>query len=63
MFKSLFNFVGVLFGFGDDIISVITGATGTPGPSGSLASDQQTYFSAKLLEVAVLVTILDQFGD
>src|SRR6266404_3399708 len=61
--KLIFGLIGLVFGLGDDVISVITGATGTPGPAGSLASDQQTYFSAKLLEVAVLITILDQFGD
>jgi N4-gp56 family major capsid protein len=61
---NLFNsLVGILLGFGDDVVTVITGSTGTPGPAGSLASDQQTYFSAKLLEVAVLMTVLDQFGD
>src|SRR3974390_2940762 len=67
MFKKFLSFVmpliGLAFGLGDDVISVITGAVGTPGPAGSLASDQQTYFSAKLLEVAVLITILDQFSD
>jgi N4-gp56 family major capsid protein len=61
--KNAISLVGILFGFGDDVVSVITGSTGTPGPAGSLASDQQTYFSAKLLEVAVLMTVLDQFGD
>lgn len=64
MFVSkLRSLVGILFGFGDDVVTVITGSAGTPGPAGSLASDQQTYFSAKLLEVAVLMTVLDQFGD
>ena len=64
MFLSkLRSLVGILFGFGDDVVTVITGSVGTPGPAGSLASDQQTYFSAKLLEVAVLMTVLDQFGD
>ena len=63
MFSKLLSFIGIALGFGDDVISVITGAVGTPGPAGSLASDQQTYFSAKLLEVAVLITVLDQFGD
>jgi N4-gp56 family major capsid protein len=63
MFNKLFSLIGIAFGFGDDVISVITGSTGAPGPAGSLASDQQTYFSAKLLEVAVLITVLDQFGD
>ena len=64
MFVSkLRSLVGILFGFGDDVVTVITGSVGTPGNAGSLASDQQTYFSAKLLEVAVLMTVLDQFGD
>src|SRR5258708_4392278 len=61
--NSLVSLVGLVFGIGDDIVSVITGSVGTPGAAGSLASDQQTYFSAKLLEVAVLLTVLDQFGD
>lgn len=63
MFEKLFSLIGLVLGLGDDVISVITGATGVPGPAGSLASDQQVYFSAKLLEVAVLITILDQWGD
>jgi len=57
------SLVGTLLGVGTDVVTVITGATGVPGPAGSLSSDQQTYFSAKLLEVAVLFTVLDQFGD
>src|SRR5271157_4170326 len=61
--KYLLSLVGMLFGLGDDVVTVITGGTGVPGPAGSLASDQQTYFSAKLLEVAVLMTVLDQWGD
>lgn len=61
--SKLAAFVGMLFGTGDDVVTVVTGTVGQPGGAGSLASDQQTYFSAKLLEVAVLVTILDQFGD
>lgn len=63
MFKNVLSLVGILFGFGDDVVTVITGSTGTPGGVGSLASDQQIFFSAKLLEVAVLQTVLDQFGD
>ena len=63
MLSTFFNIIGTALGFGDDVISVVTGATGVPGPAGSLSSDQQTYFSAKLLEVAVLITVLDQFGD
>jgi hypothetical protein len=52
----------MFLGLGDDVVTVVTGSTGAPGPAGSLASDQQVYFSAKLLEVAVLMTVLDQFG-
>ena len=63
MLQYFLNIIGTALGFGDDVISVVTGATGVPGPAGSLSSDQQTYFSAKLLEVAVLITVLDQFGD
>jgi N4-gp56 family major capsid protein len=63
MFNKFVSLVGMFLGLGDDVISVVTGTTGVPGGAGSLASDQQTYFSAKLLEVAVLMTILDQFGD
>src|SRR5262249_30233147 len=63
MLNLLNSLVGMVLGLGDDIVTVITGGVGTPGPAGSLASDQQTYFSAKLLEVAVLMTVLDQFGD
>lgn len=59
MINKILSLVGMVFGFGDDIVSVITGSVGTPGGAGSLASDQQTYFSAKLLEVAVLLTVLD----
>lgn len=57
--KFALSLVGMLFGFGDDVVTVLTGGVGTPGPAGSLASDQQVYFSAKLLEVAVLMTVLD----
>lgn len=63
MRNKFMSLVGILFGFGDDVVSVITGTVGTPGGAGSLASDQQIYFSAKLLEVAVFFTVLDQFGD
>jgi len=63
LLNKLVSLVGMALGIGDDIVTVITGSVGTPGPAGSLASDQQTYFSAKLLEVAVLFTVMDQFGD
>ena len=60
--RNLLSLVGIILGTGDDVVSVITGSVGVPGGAGSLASEQQTYFSAKLLEVAVLLTVLDQFG-
>jgi len=50
----------IFVGFGTDIVTV---TTGTAGNVGNVAADLQTYFAAKLLEVAELVTILDQFGD
>lgn len=62
MFSKLISFVGTMLGLGSDIITVVTGSAGVPGSSGSLTSDQQIYFSAKLLEVSVLNTVLDQFG-
>ena len=59
--RSLFTkLLYVLAGFGADIVTV---TTGTAGNVGNVAADLQTYFAAKLLEVAELVTILDQFGD
>jgi N4-gp56 family major capsid protein len=54
------NIVFVLAGFGLDIVTV---TSGTAGNVGSVAADLQTYFAAKMLEVAELVTILDQFAD
>ena len=63
MFNKVLSVFNALLGLGSDVVTVVTGATGVPGPAGSLASDQQIYFSAKLLEVAVLFTVLDQFGD
>lgn len=63
MFNKFVSLVGIVLGIGDDVVTVITGSAGAPGAAGSLASDQQTYFSLKLLEVAVLKTVLDQWGD
>ena len=42
---------------------VITVTTGTVGNAGNVVASLITYLSAKLLEVAELNTILDQFGD
>lgn len=63
MFKTLrgaLRFALSLVGIGADIISV---TSGTVGSAGNVAADLITYLSAKLLEVAELVTIMDQFGD
>ena len=58
--KNILNFAFGLLGMGADVVTV---TTGTAGNSGNVAADLQTYFSAKLLEVAELNTILDQFGE
>lgn len=42
---------------------IITVTTGTAGLSGNVAADLQIYFAAKLLEVAELNTVLNQWGD
>lgn len=60
MFNKVFSTVLALVGFGADVVTV---TTGTIGNAGNVAADLQTYFSAKLLEVAELNTILDQFGE
>ena len=60
MLKSILNFAFGLLGMGADVVTV---TTGTAGNAGNVAADLQTYFSAKLLEVAELNTILDQFGE
>jgi N4-gp56 family major capsid protein len=50
----------VILGFGSDVVTV---TTGTAGSAGNVAADLQIYFSARLLEVAELNTVLDQFAD
>lgn len=54
------NFFVALLGLGADIITV---TSGTAGNAGSTAAELITYMSAKLLEVAELNTVLDQFGE
>ena len=54
------KYIFALFGLGVDTITV---TSGTVGNAGNVAADLITYMSAKLLEVAELVTLLDQFGD
>src|SRR5689334_9842130 len=49
-----------LLGFGLDVVTV---TAGTAGNAGSTAAELSTYISAKALEVAMLNTVLDQFGD
>ena len=56
MFKTILNFAFGLLCMGADVVTVTTGSAGN---SGNVAADLQTYFSAKLLEVAELNTILD----
>lgn len=60
MYRKFLGFALSLLGFGADVITV---ATGTAGNAGNVAADLQTYFAAKLLEVAEFNTILDQFGE
>lgn len=60
MIKKLFSFVYSLLGFGTDVVTV---TSGTAGNAGSVAASLITYLSARLLEVAELNTVLDQFGD
>lgn len=50
----------LVLGFGPDIVTV---TSGTAGNSGSTAAELITYMSARMLEVAELSTILNQFGD
>ena len=49
MFKNFLNVAFALVGLGADVVTV---TSGTAGNSGNVAADLQTYFSAKLLEVA-----------
>ena len=56
MFKNFLNFAFAFLGVGADVVTVTPGTAGT---AGNVAADLQTYFSAKLLEVAELNTILD----
>lgn len=57
MFNKILSIALSLVGFGADVVTV---TTGTYGVAGNVAGDLQTYFSAKLLEVAELNTILDR---
>jgi N4-gp56 family major capsid protein len=56
----LFLFLLMVLGLGADVVTV---TAGTAGNAGSTAAELITFMSAKLLEVAELNTILDQFGD
>lgn len=60
MSKSFLSFILVLFGLGADVVTV---TSGTAGVAGSTAAELLTFMSAKLLEVAELNTVLDQFAD
>lgn len=56
----LSKLIFTILGLGADVITV---TSGTAGNAGSTAAELITYMSAKLLEVAELITLLDQFGD
>lgn len=55
----ILNLISVVLGLGTD---VVTTTLGTAGNAGSTAAELITYMSARMLEVAELNTILDQFG-
>lgn len=57
MFKLFLSYALSIVGFGADVVTV---TSGTVGNAGNVAADLQTYFAARLLEVAELNTILDQ---
>lgn len=57
LFSVLFAFLGL--GVGD----VITVTTGTAGSAGNTVNELINFMSAQMLDVAVLNTVLDQFGE
>jgi N4-gp56 family major capsid protein len=59
-YSKLFNLLVVVFGLGADVVTV---STGTVNVAGNAQASQGVYLTAKLLDVAVTNTILDQFGD
>jgi N4-gp56 family major capsid protein len=66
MFSNMFKFALAAFGFGADVVTVSTGTAagnGNTGIPGNVTGDLQTYFSAKLLEVAERHMVLEQFGE
>lgn len=58
--QKLFSILLMVLGLGADVVTV---TAGTAGNAGSTAAELITFMSAKLLEVAELNTVLDQFGD
>lgn len=50
----------LVLGYGPDVVTV---TSGTAGNAGSTAAELITYMSARMLEVAELNTVLNQFGD
>lgn len=60
MLKQLLSILLAVFGLGADVVTV---TAGTAGNAGSTAAELITFMSAKLLEVAELNTVLDQFGE
>lgn len=49
-----------IFCIGADVVTV---TSGTAGAAGSVQAEMITYLAAKLLDVAELITVLDQFGE
>jgi hypothetical protein len=56
----MFNLFLKLLGLGADVITVTSGIV---GQAGNTAAELITYMHARLLEVAELNTITDQFGE
>ena len=66
MFSNMFKFALAVIGFGADVVTVTSGtavANGVVGNPGNVLGDLQTYFSAKLLEVAERHLVMDQWGE
>lgn len=60
MLNKVMLYALAILGFGSDIVTV---TSGTAGNVGSTAAELITYMSAKMLDVAELKVVLDQFGE
>lgn len=58
--NKLFSVLFAILGMGVDVITV---TTGTVGSEGNTAAELINFLSAQMLDVAVLNTVLDQFGE